>query len=812
MKRTLLGSVTALMSIVWVNDRTIAQVLPDGTVGTTVNLNGTAFEINNGTRSGNNLFHSFSQFSIPTNGSAIFNNATDVQNIFSRITGSQLSNIDGILKTQGGANLFLMNPNGIIFGPNAKLELGGSFIGTTASSIKFSDAIEFNTLNTTPALLSVKVPIGLQMASNSGTIGVQGNGHTLVTLLPRSIPLPTQRDPLNTGLTLTSGKTLSLIGSNLQLTGGILTNEQGRIELGAVRSGTVGLVLQADQNLALNYSNVLTFGNLQLDRRSLIDVSGMTGGSIVLQGQNINLTTGSMILNQQFGSQTAGLTQLNAIESIQLKDGTAATITTIRSESLGSGQGSRTEINSQRLAIEASAQIEAASYLNGTVGVIQINATDQVQVSGASPFSPFVPSSIAHAVFSDSQHSQVNIKTRSLQVLDGGVISTSSLGLTRGSDLNIQASDILVSGFNPVIQLPSTIATTTFARGNGGDLMIEADRVLVKEIGILASSTLARGSAGQTTISASQWIEVNGPYSSIASFATRLSPIFQSAFGLPAIPSGSSNRLKLTTPQLRVIQGEVTVRSDGPGRAGNLEINTDSILMNTGGRITASTVSGNGGNIQLNVTDRLIMRNGSTIANDSFGIGDGGNTAINSPTLVGLENSDIKANAIQGSGGKIKITTQGIFGLQYRDRLTPDNDITASSEFGLNGNVQVNTIGINPANSLNTLPIDVVDSSRQIADRCGAAKTSSFVATGRGGMPQGPMKKHGSDRTWHDLRPQSASNSIVTPVLSTSSIQPIVEANAFEFDESGAISLIVPNPVSATRAATCGIAGSIGER
>ena len=127
MKRILIGAVAALASAISIGDRVIAQVVPDNTVGTTVNLNGTAFEINNGIRSGNNLFHSFSQFSVPTNGSAIFNNVTDVQNILNRVTGSQLSNIDGILKTQGG--LFLMNPNGIVFGPNARLELGGSFLG-----------------------------------------------------------------------------------------------------------------------------------------------------------------------------------------------------------------------------------------------------------------------------------------------------------------------------------------------------------------------------------------------------------------------------------------------------------------------------------------------------------------------------------------------------------------------------------------------------------------------------------------------------------------------------------------------------------
>jgi filamentous hemagglutinin family protein len=111
MKRVLLGAVVMLVGPVAIGDRAMAQVVPDKTLGTQVTQTGTGFEINNGTRSGNNLFHSFSQFSVPTGGSAIFNNATDVQNIFSRVTGSQLSNIDGTLKTQGGVNLFLMNPN-----------------------------------------------------------------------------------------------------------------------------------------------------------------------------------------------------------------------------------------------------------------------------------------------------------------------------------------------------------------------------------------------------------------------------------------------------------------------------------------------------------------------------------------------------------------------------------------------------------------------------------------------------------------------------------------------------------------------------
>ena len=783
----------------------IAQVIPDNTVGTAVSPTNL---ITGGTRSGNNLFHSFSQFSIPTGSSAIFNNPIDIQNIFSRITGNTQSSIDGLIKANGPANLFLMNPNGILFGPNAKLDIGGSWIGTTASSIQFADSVSFssNDTNTNP-LLTVSLPIGLQMGSTSGAIRVNGAGHTLITLLPRAIPLPTQRDPNNTGLSLTSGKTLALIGSDLQLTGGILTHEQGRIELGAVRSGTIGLALQADQSFRLNYTNALTYGNLRLDQRSLIDVSGPVGGTIALQGQNLNFTGGSTVLNQNLGSQEAGITRLTAIESIQLQDATRSTQTTLRSESLGAGTGSQIELNAKDLKISLSASIDAATYGTGKLGAIQINVTDKVEVRGFSPLTRFIPSSIGSATYGNGIASKVNIKTAIIHVLEGGVIAPSALGINQGSDLNVQASEILVTGLNPFIQLPSIILTTTFGPGNGGNLSIDSDRISVQDIGIIASSTLAQGSAGQLTIRASEWVEVNGFGASINSSADRLSPIFQNAFNLPAIPSGSSNRVNLTVPILRVLNGgEVSVRSDGPGRAGNLFIQADSILLNDGGQISASTISGNGGSIDLRVLNSLILRNKSTIINNSFGLGDGGNTNINVPVIVGLGNSDIQANAIQGSGGKIQLTTQGLFGLQYRPMLTSRNDITASSEFGVNGTVQISSFRLDPSSGLVKLNSNIVDSSRSISRGCAAAQGNSFVSTGRGGIPQNPMRTIKYDRTWNDLRTVTTST-MVTPIA-TSTTQPIVEASGIQQNSDGTIALIDGSSIGLNTVATCAIGES----
>lgn len=260
-------------------DCALAQIRPDGTLGaessvvTPLAPSSTVNVLSGGARRGANLFHSFEQFSVPTGGTAYFNNALDIQNIISRVTGESISNIDGLIQANGTANLFVLNPNGIIFGPNASLNIGGSFLGSTASAINFTDGTQFSaTAHPTTLLLTISIPIGLQYGGNAGIVQVQGNGQgtrTTTELIDNTV-----------GLRVEPNQTLALVGGNVALSGGTLKTAGGRIELGSVAGAGLVNLTPTNTGWALGYSGVPTFGDIQLSGQATVDASGAGGGDI----------------------------------------------------------------------------------------------------------------------------------------------------------------------------------------------------------------------------------------------------------------------------------------------------------------------------------------------------------------------------------------------------------------------------------------------------------------------------------------------------------------------------------------------------
>ncbi|MEH2247750.1 filamentous hemagglutinin N-terminal domain-containing protein [Nostoc sp.] len=298
----------------WCNSA-ITQVTPDGTLNTTVSQSGNHFTIINGSPANSNLFHSFQQFFVPTSGSATFNliNTPNISTIFSRVTGGSVSKIDGLIQTINSNNpvsLFLVNPNGLIFGANAQLNIGGSFIGTTADRIKFANGAIFssNKMPLPSALLTISVPIGLQFGQARGTIQVQGRGNDGI--------VPTKK----LGIIATPGQTLALVGGDVNFDGGVITAPIGRIEVGAVGSGTVSLTPIAT-GWQLGYTQAPDLGEINFTNRSSLwnpnPISNTTGG--------IQVVRRDITLNQ---SQIAGATTGNG-------QGGNITVSAARSLSLG---------------------------------------------------------------------------------------------------------------------------------------------------------------------------------------------------------------------------------------------------------------------------------------------------------------------------------------------------------------------------------------------------------------------------------------------------------------------------------------------
>ncbi|WP_375515223.1 hypothetical protein [uncultured Nostoc sp.] len=294
--------------------------------------------------------------------------------------------------------------------------------------------------------------------------------------------------------------------------------------------------------------------------------------------------------------------------------------------------------------------------------------------------------------------------------------------------------------------------------------------------------------------------------SSIGSNALRLDPVTRATYRLPEVPSGNAGGVILITPQLRVMdRADIGVRNEGTGNAGNFEVYADSIFLTNHGTISATTQSGNGGNLVLNAQQLLLMRGNSKISVEAKEAGDGGNITLNAPSIVGLENSDIIANAVKGRGGNIQITTQGLFGLKFRSQLTPENDITASSQFGVSGTVQVNTIGVDPNSGLVELPANVTDPSQQIVTGCTGNQRNPFVATGRGGVPQNPNQQVMNDRTWSDTRDISAyrkTREVTAQIPPSPEI--LVQATSWHRNANGKVELIAAqSPANIQPQLTC---------
>ena len=476
---------TVALSVSFVPDSVTAQISSDDTLSTTVSTDDAVnFLIEGGERSLDNLFHSFSEFSIPNLGSAYFDNNPDITNIFSRVTGGNISDIQGLIRANSTANLFLINPAGIVFGENAALDVGGSFFATTAESVVFGDGIEFSAIEPQAApLLTVNITPGLQMGANPGTIAVQGNGHNLALNPSNFSPI---RENRPVGLQVDSGQTLGLIGGDILVEGGNLTANQGRIELGSVaQSRTVNLTPTND-GFTLNYSEIDNFGNLSFTQESSVEVSGEGSGNLHFQAGNISILENSAIISNILGTEDGGEVLIRASDSVEIigvdtEEFPFPTAFFNQGELGTTGNAGDLSVETDNFSLGNNAFISNSISGTGNGGNLNITA-NEVSLEGSPSlfyasglFTPVLPLGVA------DQGGDITINARNVQLTNGGIISGSTGGDGDGGNITLRVEDTLTidgggnfstSGIFSTVGFTDLNGNVVSGNGNGGKLTL----------------------------------------------------------------------------------------------------------------------------------------------------------------------------------------------------------------------------------------------------------------------------------------------------------------------------------------------------
>ncbi|MBP5974551.1 filamentous hemagglutinin N-terminal domain-containing protein [Brasilonema sp. CT11] len=752
----------------------VAQIVPDRTLpsNSSITTQDNIRIITGGTHAGSNLFHSFGEFSVPTGSTAYFNNRLDIQNIISRVTGKSISNIDGLIKANGTANLFFLNPNGIIFGRNAKLDIGGSFLATTANAIQFGNQGLFSasTPEASSSLLTVN-PSAL-LFNQIAAASIQNNSVA-----------PSGLDPsltsTATGLRVPNGQSLLLVGGNVSMDGGGLYAFGGRVELGGVSgAGTVGLNANGTQ-FTLSFPDGAGRSDVLLNNGAEVNVRADNGGTIAINARSLDMLRQSSLqagIADGLGAvnSKAGNIEVNAQAAINLKDASE-----IRNSVQlgGTGQSGDINIHAGSLSLTNGAEVTASTYGRGDGGNITITARNTVW---ADEIRNYNPSGVFSTVLSTGvgKGGRIDITTGSLFFTNGAVLLAATYGRGDAGSITINAQDTVLfdgvakngsfpsaSGIYSSVIVPQTAVNggniSPQTVGNAGDISISTGSLSVTNGAKLSTrTTYGQGNAGNITIAARDNVFFDGVGTRGAS----------GAFSSPALEAvGKAGGISLSTGALNIRNGaQLSASNEGQGFTGEINIRSALIHLDNQGIIKAITTYGNGGNITLGIKDLLLLRRNSQISTTTGSAeagGNGGNININAPNgfvvAVPGENSDITANAFTGSGGKVQIQTSGLFGIQQRSRedlvrqlgtndptkLDPQklatNDITAISQTNpiASGVVNINTLNLDPSRGLINLPVEPQEPKLAQACQADVAQNQSeFIITGRGGIPPNPRE------------------------------------------------------------------------
>ena len=695
-------------SIVFAPGRVVlAQIIADETLGnessvvTPDNIKGVESErISGGAVRGNNLFHSFREFNIGEDKGGYFENPAAIENIFSRVTGSNPSEILGTLGVLGNANLFFINPNGILFGPNASLDLRGSFLATTADSIVFPDEKQFSATNPeAPPLLTVNVqqPIGLEFQGRERTISHQGN------------------------LAVDFGQNLALVGGNLILDGGIIFATGGRVELGGLSAaGEIGI--NADNSLS--FSDGIERADVTLTNAAEVDVRAGGGGSITINARNVDISGGELGAASNLragiaadsGSPTAqsGDITLKATDTISVSQGSGILN---RVEESGVGNAGGINITTANLSLTQGGRVNASTFGVGDARAITIEAFGTILIDGESQAGSV--SGIFSRVQGEGNSGGIDITTTNLYLTRGSVLEANTFGAGDAGAITIEASSTISIDGEDRVGFPTAILSQVGGLGNSGGIDITTTDLSLTWGGRVDASTVGVGDAGAITIEASGTISIEGEIK--AGFS---SGIFSQVGGL-----GNSGGIDITTTDLSLTRGgriDANTAGQRDAKAITIEASgTISIEGETQAGVRSGIFSqvvglGNSGGINITTTN-LFLREGGVVTASTAGQGDAGVIMINA---LGTISADGEDRAGVSSGIFSQVTSKG------EGDSKGINITTANLSLTRGGRVDASTFGVGDAGAITIKASDTI--SIEGEDRAGVSSGIFSVVQGVG--------------------------------------------------------------------------------
>lgn len=728
---------------------TFGGAVTDGTMGPIANLSG-KFEVGQalGTRAGDNLFHSFSRFGLTRGESALFTGDASIRNVVARVTGGEVSQIDGLLRSGvGKADFFLINPAGVTFGEHARVDVPAAFRVGTADELRFADGARFGASHPEGSTLSVAAPEAYGfLGDRTAAIRLEGS---YLDMPGADISLTAQNISMKGGALAATDGHLTLIAVGEKPADVSLSDlpekVAGRIALEGSDAGNAGIVLSGANRAALEIrAGVLSLNDARISADNLGALSGDSAWHIDIRAKTVDLDDNSRIGGSAFGSGRGGAVRVEA---------------------------------ERRLSLNRGSQIVSDAWNAGDAGEIDIE-TGHLSVVGWNDSAH--PTGIGSETAENSRGNagKISVEAGRMELRDAGIVSAKSRGAGNAGSVEIDAGRLdidgarfkrtkLLTGIVANAETTSTgdsgpidvavrgdlriavgeISSSVYGSGQGGSVKVRADRVELDGRGAIrkhftgidaASVDFGNGAGipGSVDIAAREAIVISG-----ARVSTRNA-------GFSAAPEDfRPNPLSLSAPSILIRGGVVTAQSVGNLPGSPLRISARFLRVEAGGYVGTEARDGDGGAVRIRAETLLLDHARLTTSVTGENNGNGGDIWLQGQTLI-MDGGFVQANTVAQAarGGHILVEVERILPSRNLLRVGGDEVVAFSAQSGLNliqaaapdgvsGAIVLTAPQLNLSGVLANLGGPQFDTGAVGQDYCAAGSGSSLARQGNGGLP-----------------------------------------------------------------------------